>query len=318
MAQEETPMSAQIFKKILVPVDGSLSSINAEELTAFMVKKLNSKVTVIHVIAHEFKHPRIQRLTPETPEFVHAGARPQTVPWVHIHPPEPISIPEVTLNEISNWYLQRGKEIIFEAEALFKEKGIPIEPKLIEYADPAETVIEEAHEGDYDLIVIGQSEEEEQEPHLGSVAKKVLLYAATPILIARKKGRISKILAPIDGSANAEKALQYAVYLAERTNAKLSLLYVQESGLFKLKPETTKEIGNRILSTAAERIKEIKLNQKLESGDPAKVIVQTASKGDYDLIVMGSRGLGVVERFLLGSVSDHVAHHADRSVLIVK
>jgi nucleotide-binding universal stress UspA family protein len=237
---------------------------------------------------------------------------------VHVHPPPSISIPEVTLAEISNWYIQRGNEIIDGAQALFKEKGIPVEQKLVEYADPSETVIEEAQEGDYDLIIMGQSEEKEQEPHLGSVAKKVLLYASTPVLIARKKRRISKILAPIDGSANADKALQYAVHLAEKTNSKITLLYVQESGLFKLKPEIAKEIGNSILSTAAERIKKVKLDQKLELGDPPKVIVQTASKGDYDLIVMGRRGLGVVERFLLGSVSDHVIHYTDRSVLLVR
>jgi nucleotide-binding universal stress UspA family protein len=311
-------MSATIFKKILVPVDGSTSSINAEELAALMAKKLGSEVTVIHVIAHEFKSPKLQRFSPETPEFVYGDARPQAISWVHVHPPPSITIPETTLNEISNWYIQRGKEIITEAQALFKEKGVSVDQKLIEYADPAEAVIREAQEGNYALIIIGQSEEEKQEPHLGSVAKKVLFYAPTPVLIARNKGRISKILAPIDGSANAEKALQYAVYLAEKTRAAMTLLYVQESSLFKLKPEVTRDIGNRILSNAAERIKRIKLDQKLESGDPAKVIVQTANNGNYDLIAMGSRGLGVVERFLLGSVSDHVAHYADRSVLIIK
>jgi len=69
---------------------------------------------------------------------------------------------------------------------------------------------------------------------------------------------------------------------------------------------------------AANQVKGIKIDQKLESGDPAKVIVQTAEKGDYDLIVMGSRGLGMIGRFLLGSVSDHVTQYANRSVLIVK
>lgn len=319
MAKEEGYMGAQIFKKILVPVDGSTSSINAEELTAFIAKKLNSEVTVIHVIAHELKSPKTKRFTPRIPEIITGGVHPQNISWVRLYPSTSIDIPEATLSEITNWYLQRGKEIIAEAQALFKERGIAVKQKLVEYADPAETVIREAEEEDYDLIVTGQSEEErEQQPHLGGTAKKILYYAATPVLIARKKRRISKILAPIDGSASAEKALQYAAYLAEKTGAKMTMLYVQESGLFKLKPETTSEIGNRILSTAAERIKRTKLDQKLESGDPAKVIIQTASKEDYDLIVMGSRGLGIVERFLLGSVSDHVTHYADRSVLIIK
>jgi len=43
----------------------------------------------------------------------------------------------------------------------------------------------------------------------------------------------------------------------------------------------------------------------------------SARAGDYDLIVMGSKGQGARIRFLLGSVSSHVIHYANRSVLIV-
>jgi nucleotide-binding universal stress UspA family protein len=60
------------------------------------------------------------------------------------------------------------------------------------------------------------------------------------------------------------------------------------------------------------------MNQKMESGDPAKAIIATADKEGSDLIVMGSRGHGSVTGFLLGSVSNHVLHYARHSVLIVK
>lgn len=50
--------SEQIFKKILVPTDGSLPSLVAQELTAFMAKKLSSKVTVINIVAHELMIPQ--------------------------------------------------------------------------------------------------------------------------------------------------------------------------------------------------------------------------------------------------------------------
>ena len=55
-----------------------------------------------------------------------------------------------------------------------------------------------------------------------------------------------------------------------------------------------------------------------ETGHPADVILCVGEEESCDLIVLGSRGLGEVKRFLLGSVSDAVAHHAYCPVLIVR
>ena len=307
---ENHMQSDQIFKKILVPTDGSLPSLVAQELTAFMAKKLNSKVTVLHIVSHEpltaERHRHVPHGFGQFPIETHVPASPAT------------SLPESVAIEIANWYHQKGLKAVADAVALFKEEGIPVDQKLVEHVDPAETIIKEAQKGNYDVIVMGHSGEEEQEPHLGSVAEKVSRHAQTSVLIAREKRQISKILVPVDGSENAEEALHHAILLAKKTDAKMTLLYVQESGLFKLRPKVTKEIGARILSNAADQIEGIKLDKKLESGDPAKTIIQTANKGDYDIIVMGSRGLGAIGRFLLGSVSDHIIHYSNRSVLIVR
>jgi nucleotide-binding universal stress UspA family protein len=54
------------------------------------------------------------------------------------------------------------------------------------------------------------------------------------------------------------------------------------------------------------------------SDDPATAILDTAAGADADLIVVGARGLGAVQRFLRGSVSTKVAHHAACDVLIVE
>ncbi len=301
--------SEQIFTKILVPTDGSLPSLVAQELAAFMAKKLSSKVTVLHIVAHELMVP------PERHRHVPLGGG---VTQRHVPASPATSLPEAVASEITNWYHQKGSKAIADAVALFKEEGVPVDQKLVEHADPAETIIKEAQKGNYDVIVMGHSGEEEQEPHLGSVAEKVSRHAKTPVLIVRGKRQISKILVPVDGSENAEKTLQIAVLLAKKTDAKMTLLYVQESGLFKLRPKVTKEIGARILANATDQVEGIELEKKLESGDPAKIIIQTADKDDYDIIVMGSRGLGAIGRFLLGSVSDHVIHYANRSVLIVR
>ena len=56
----------------------------------------------------------------------------------------------------------------------------------------------------------------------------------------------------------------------------------------------------------------------LREGDPAEEIVQAAKEGEFDLIVMGHRGLSPVKAFLLGSVSNRVVAHAPCSVLVVR
>jgi nucleotide-binding universal stress UspA family protein len=48
------------------------------------------------------------------------------------------------------------------------------------------------------------------------------------------------------------------------------------------------------------------------------VIEQIAEEGGYDVIVLGSRGLGALGRMLQGSVSEHVATHAKATVLITR
>jgi nucleotide-binding universal stress UspA family protein len=305
----------QIFSNILVLVDGSPFCIRAQELAALIAKKFSSKVTVLHVVAHELMHPQLQRFSPETPEIVTAGVRMQASPWVRVPEPGTSSI----VKEVSNIYRQQGEDAIADASILFKEEGISVNQRLLEHADPGETAIKEAQKESCDLIVMGRSSGEgETKPHLGSMAAKVTAHSQIPVLVAADRSRISKILAPIDGSEASEKSVDYGGALAKRTNTEMTLLYVQESSLFGVRPEVTKKIGTDILSSAAQRVKGVRVDQKLESGDVANTIIQVADKGDYDLIVMGGRGHSAVRHFFLGGVSDHVLHYADRAILIVK
>jgi nucleotide-binding universal stress UspA family protein len=282
----------RLFQTILIPVDGSHSCLRAEQVAAVIASKFDSKVAVIHVVSHDFMHPELRAS---------------------------YQLPPLILKEIRNWYLKAGKKIIRTAEELFKEEGVHVDSRLIEHEDPAEIILELVKKWGYDLIVMGNRTETQVERFsLGNVSEKVALYAQCPVLIVKRKTKFSKLLVAIDGSKHAEKALEYAVELAQKCKAKITLLHVEEPKLLRLEPKVIGEVGERILSDAAAKIKGLEFDKRLEFGNAAQSIIRFARDEDYDLIVLGSRGLNSIKRFFLGSVSADVSMHARCSVLIVR
>lgn len=147
---------------------------------------------------------------------------------------------------------------------------------------------------------------------------------------------IKNILVPIDGSSLTEKIMSFAIDLAEKYQAHVTLLSVLEKPSQTLisqgelfTPNSTKKFvedlekyHKKILSDATTKIERKKstvtLSSMLVEGRPADKIIEVSQKGKYDLIVIGSRGLGGIKEFFLGSVSDRVADHAQCPVLIIK
>jgi nucleotide-binding universal stress UspA family protein len=141
-----------------------------------------------------------------------------------------------------------------------------------------------------------------------------------------------RILVAVDGSPFAERALTCAVDIAKKYTAKLIILHVVLRRFYAVTPSEAgvlatavyvKEMeaeGHEIIKKAEEYAKStgISYECKLVQGVPADEIVKAGHAEKVDLIVIGSRGLTEVRAFLLGSVSDKVAHHAKCPTLIVK
>jgi nucleotide-binding universal stress UspA family protein len=154
----------------------------------------------------------------------------------------------------------------------------------------------------------------------------------------KKKQRISKILVPLDGSDHSDRALDYALDLAEKYLAEIVLLSVAQPVVATgpifltqpmIPPESTaiyvKDIEaahEKMLLEALKKAKEnrpnLTISKKLVNGRPSDEIVEFAKIENFDLIVMGSRGIGGIKEFFLGSVSDRVADQAHCPVLLVK
>lgn len=135
-----------------------------------------------------------------------------------------------------------------------------------------------------------------------------------------------KILVPLDGSKNSLRALDFAISIARQSRAVLT-------GIFVL--ERTPEVDfRRIGSVEKSILKKMKkfmdkakiraaqhgivFNDATTFGDPGYTIVKFSQGGRFQLIVMGSRGMGAIEEAFLGSVSNYVVHKSKIPVIIVK
>ena len=136
---------------------------------------------------------------------------------------------------------------------------------------------------------------------------------------------ISTIAVATDGSATAGKAVEMARDLARRFDAKLVLLSAftdsdrQARGdSVELQWATSNSAQVReILSRTEDQMRSegIDCSTRVEEGDAAEVLVQLASECGADLLVIGNKGM---QRRVLGSVPNTVAHRTPCSVLVVK
>lgn len=80
------------------------------------------------------------------------------------------------------------------------------------------------------------------------------------------------------------------------------------------------ESSSLLLKQASDRLTGAGISNetRIETGNPREVICHVASAIQPNLLVIGSRGLGNLERLMLGSVSDYVVHHAPCPVLVVR
>lgn len=137
----------------------------------------------------------------------------------------------------------------------------------------------------------------------------------------------TKILVAVDGSESAKKAFEKSIFLAQKCNSKLDVIHVVLDSTYGGDSATTFELieeleenGMKLLEQCKRQAMEnnVLVETLLELGDYSQVIIDTANKNNYDLIVMGSRGMSVFKELLVGSVSFKVMHHAKCPVMVVR
>jgi len=128
---------------------------------------------------------------------------------------------------------------------------------------------------------------------------------------------IQTILHPTDFSERSGYAFQLACSLARDCGARLIVLHAMPVPLVQEKRGYREEMSgelNRLGTPDAQ----VRVEHRLEEGDPATQILQVAQETGCDPIAMGSHGRTGLDRFLMGSVAEQVVRRASCPVLTVK
>ncbi|MBE6485963.1 MAG: universal stress protein [Methanosphaera stadtmanae] len=146
-----------------------------------------------------------------------------------------------------------------------------------------------------------------------------------------------KILLPTDGSKNSERAIAHALTIAEFEDAEIVILNVVDSVYLTGLPEEdlitksemileeeSKKVTSRVESIIKEieeekgsEGKDIKMTTKTIEGNAADVILKVSENEDIDLIVIASSGKHMLDRFLLGSVTEKTVRHTKVPILVI-
>ena len=139
--------------------------------------------------------------------------------------------------------------------------------------------------------------------------------------------KIERVLIPVDGSDSSKNAAKYAAHLVNARNPKLYLLNVWEPVNMTIGGEVAEKLREEEQAKSMALLEEYKkllepcgLDVELieRSGRPDYVILNVQDELDCDLIVIGSRGLSVLENVIMGSVVTRVLEGATCPVLVTR
>lgn len=296
-------------KKLLMALDGSISSLNTLAYLAMM------EAAVIHDLAVVLYHV----MDPIPPHLRRHGQS------------EPESYRLVT--QLEERFRQSAETVLEKAREQLLSYGF--EPEKVEVkmrprvAGLAKDILFEAEHGLYDAVVLGRRGANRlQEVLLGSVANKVVQHAdRVPVWVVGDRVTSHRVLCAVDGSSSSLQTVDHLAFmLGDNPDCEVTLFHVGANltnfRRLELSPdqdldleEELRALDRRQMSDFTARALEIlgeggvkpsrvrvALNQNGDS--VSRAILVEAHRGDYGTVVIGRRGQG--QSFFMGHVSDRI------------
>jgi len=306
-----------MFKKILVPLDGSELAERAVPYAEDLASHFGSEITLLNV--------RTPSEDPDKPEFrgyiskIAAMIEQDVKKYPALPPGEQVKVKSV-ITGASDGRTNAAEDIL---EFAAKEKI-----ELIVMATHGRTGIKRWV--------------------LGSTANKVASALNCPVLMIRanaeapKKIHLNKILAPLDGSKESEAVLPYIEALADKVKSGINLLTVTDllyhvysnpsamgyyggEGIMRVpyndeEMKPFKEAAGKYIKSVSNKLngKGIKTSYEVRVGSAGVEIIEVEGKIHPDMVVMSTHGHSGFGRFAHGSITDKVLHAGNTPLLLVR
>ncbi len=233
----------------------------------------------------------------------------------------------------------RAADILASERLRLEQAQIELEIEVaVRSGHPAEEIVDFATAFEVDLVILGSRSASSGRPGFsGSVASKVARYSPSSVMIARDGRPIRSVILGYDDSPDADEALTLLVGLPFRVKPHVTVLTAFE-GLAPRSSDGVPTLGAQGGYSPHEELEEAKLAAEAmadeaagrlrEAGLEATAHVAHGRAGEQlavlageigaDLILVGSRGLSGIERFLLGSTSGELVALAPTSLLVAR
>ncbi len=225
---------------------------------------------------------------------------------------------------------EEGERLLNQVESL-----LPLHPgkvvKQMEIGVPAEKILDAVSEQKPDLLVFGaRGMGQIRGTLLGSVSHRVMTHAPCSTLTVKRPLRaINHVLIPLESPEDGAAIVRFFQKVPFRDNLTVTVLHVIPFGDpvwpvgAMITPEFRNEMiaaGEKFTKEAAAQLQKLghRANGSVAMGSPSRTILDRAAEVSADLIVMRTHSRTGLSRFLLGSVSHAVVHHADASIILVR
>ncbi|MHB8763069.1 MAG: universal stress protein [Deferrisomatales bacterium] len=293
--------------RVLVATDGSEPSRQTQQFAVRLARALPMELVLAHVLALEKLE---YKMIPDFQvEMIRQGAK-------------------------------RASEQLLETEAAaLRSQGVEVEPRLL-VGSPGPALCDLARREQVALLVTGRRGHGDlQDILFGSVSNHLVHHCPVPVLVVKTPGpapvghdgvRPVRALLAVDGSPASQRCVDYVASLGEwKGGLAITLVHVvnPERPGFEHLPGTTRyeaikilfEAGERLLAGAAQRLAAAghAVTTRVEEGSAGKTICRIYQEDQFEVVILGRRGLGELADMLFGSVCHFVVHHCPGHVLLV-
>lgn len=239
-----------------------------------------------------------------------------------------------TVTDSNDSLLNQAEDILATALDIV---GVQDAETRVQIGDPYEKIIQEASEGNFDLIIIG-----DKRPHFllprflsRTLATKVAEYAPCSVIVVRGKIQvIHRILMCDSGVGGSPTLSRLVVQLSNLIEGKEDVTVLHVMSQISAGPGVR---GKQLRADAQELVEEetpegeilgrdlqmldkpgIQPIPKVRHGLVVDEILSEALSGDYDLVVLGAHSTAAPQSFLLENIADQIMQQINRPILIVR